>query len=1081
VSTIECGVAGGEKWHGICAVGTKLYCAPCNASSVLVIDADTDTVSTIECGVAGEQKWGGICAVGTKLYCAPRNASSVLVIDTETDTVSTIECGVAGEEKWYGICAVGTKLYCAPASASSVLVIDTETDTVSTIECGVAGGAKWNGICAVGTKLYFAPCNAAHVLTYADEWTRAADTTAGTAHAEAAAEGEALNDNAKGGIDRFGYRAYAEGLCDVLKKGEPPLCVGIYAKWGSGKSFMIYLIKMGFDPMAREDKHTHELTQWFEDGYDKLTPAVSDTAAAKESMEVARREHEKKNKRERQRDGQYSNWYCLEMLPRRIWMCLALTGATITTAPMPPQLVPLWVNTLRTVCIEEFTDVWQAVDEWLWRFAPCEMKYLHRCCRTSRSGSGSGGRFTPKVLRRILMLAVVWAAVGTAIAARYMPDNVRDEANRVSKTPHWWLMAIAAACTLLAVLVSIMVQVATSAKTSYSKVASSETQDAATPEPQRKEYVFVDFNAWEFAGSDELWTGLIRNMYDKVEERLAKERHAGDKAKDSEWKVRWRVKKAIKLLKKKYNVRAYAMLLVSLILTTVVTVVLEACGLTNVVNAMRSASHHVWELVVGVVAFIAAAVPTAGFALQSHRDASTSRGSAIFEQAKAVKDHLGFMSQVKGELQELFEFLFEFQQETKTQLVIVAFVDDLDRCLEGRNVKVLEAMQLILSVPGAPVIAFLAIDSRIVVASIEESFGEVFHGAYISGWEYLDKIVQLPFSLPAPPATKVKLLVDSCLDSGSSKPKAVAALVRSLVRHLKEKRLDRGDQGVARSIKCGVAGVSKWAGICAVGTKLYCAPRNASSVLVIDADTDTVSTIECGVAVAGGGKWFGICAVGTKLYCAPHNASSVLVIDADTDTVSTMECGVAGEGKWHGICAVGTKLYCAPWNASSVLVIDAETDTVSTIECGVVGEQKWGGICAVGTKLYCAPYCASLVLVIDAETDTVSTIECGVAGGGKWEGICAVGTKLYFAPCNASSVLVIDADTDRVSTIECGVTGVDNSFGICAVGTKLYCAPCHASSVLVIDAKTDTVSTIECGRCSDSPWCGEGTSHYTHS
>jgi hypothetical protein len=383
-----------------------------------------------------------------------------------------------------------------------------------------------------------------------------------TTHELQHTEAEALNDNAKGGIDRFGYRAYAEGLCDVLKKGEPPLCVGLYAKWGSGKSFMISLIKKGFDPTARENKHTHELTQWFEDGYDKLTPAVSDTAAANEIMEVARREHEQKNKRERQRDGQYSNWYCLEMMPRRIWMCLALTGATITTTPMPPQLVPLWVNTLRTVCIEEFTDVWQAVDEWLWRFAPCEMKYLHRCCRTDCSGRGSG-RFTPRFVCGTLMLAVVWAAVGTAIAAGYMPDSVREQANRVSKTPHWWLMAIAAACALLAVLVSIAVQVVlvpSATSGGYSKVASSETQDATTPEPQRKEYVFVDFNAWEFAGSDELWTGLIRNMYDKVEKRLAKKRRS-EEANDAEWKVRWRVKKAIKLLKNKYNVRAYAMLL----------------------------------------------------------------------------------------------------------------------------------------------------------------------------------------------------------------------------------------------------------------------------------------------------------------------------------------------------------------------------------------------------------------------------------------------------------------------------------------------------------------------------------------
>ena len=69
----------------------------------------------------------------------------------------------------------------------------------------------------------------------------------------------------------------------------------------------------------------------------------------------------------------------------------------------------------------------------------------------------------------------------------------------------------------------------------------------------------------------------------------------------------------------------------------------------------------------------------------------------------------------------------------KCTYIYVLFVDDLDRCPAGRNVKVLEAMTLLLSVPGAPVIAFMAIDSRMVVASIEESFGAVLRDAYISG------------------------------------------------------------------------------------------------------------------------------------------------------------------------------------------------------------------------------------------------------------------------------------------------------------------------------------------------------------
>ena len=43
----------------------------------------------------------------------------------------------------------------------------------------------------------------------------------------------------------------------------------------------------------------------------------------------------------------------------------------------------------------------------------------------------------------------------------------------------------------------------------------------------------------------------------------------------------------------------------------------------------------------------------------------------------------------------------------------------------GRITKVLEAVSLMLSIEGAPVISFLAIDPRIVIQSVEESFGDV--------------------------------------------------------------------------------------------------------------------------------------------------------------------------------------------------------------------------------------------------------------------------------------------------------------------------------------------------------------------
>ena len=150
----------------------------------------------------------------------------------------------------------------------------------------------------------------------------AAEAEAAAAEASDAAEApdstaaaKGLNDNAHG-IDRFGYRVscplyssapvaasnptpfhipiphatstvliclihppplttersqpLAQALAAMLKIAEPPICVGLYARWGSGKSFMISLLVKEFDPTVHEDPHTRQLLQFFEKGYDEL-------------------------------------------------------------------------------------------------------------------------------------------------------------------------------------------------------------------------------------------------------------------------------------------------------------------------------------------------------------------------------------------------------------------------------------------------------------------------------------------------------------------------------------------------------------------------------------------------------------------------------------------------------------------------------------------------------------------------------------------------------------------------------------------------------------------------------------------
>ena len=59
-----------------------------------------------------------------------------------------------------------------------------------------------------------------------------------------------------------------------------------------------------------------------------------------------------------------------------------------------------------------------------------------------------------------------------------------------------------------------------------------------------KEYVYVDFNAWEYAASDELWAGLIRALYAKVESRI-KRQPAPLGCREGHYKRVWRATRAV--------------------------------------------------------------------------------------------------------------------------------------------------------------------------------------------------------------------------------------------------------------------------------------------------------------------------------------------------------------------------------------------------------------------------------------------------------------------------------------------------------------------------------------------------------
>lgn len=112
----------------------------------------------------------------------------------------------------------------------------------------------------------------------------------------------------------------------------------------------------------------------------------------------------------------------------------------------------------------------------------------------------------------------------------------------------------------------------------------------------------------------------------------------------------------------------------------------------------------------------------------------------------ALSAQLGFMSCVKSEVRTITGFLQYMEIFQRRKLRVVLEITHLDTCSPDKVVGVLDAMNILLSDDDAPFISILAVDSSIIVDCVESS--KYMRGMANNGYEFLNRIVTLPFSVP---------------------------------------------------------------------------------------------------------------------------------------------------------------------------------------------------------------------------------------------------------------------------------------------------------------------------------------------
>ncbi len=263
------------------------------------------------------------------------------------------------------------------------------------------------------------------------------------------------------------------------------------------------------------------------------------------------------------------------------------------------------------------------------------------------------------------------------------------------------------------------------------------------------DFHFIEFNAWVYSGSENLWAGLITKLYDGVENYLGQRR--------TFW---FRLGKNFR----KSGLKTLGLLSIYGLLAVLVSLLLDFNDWLAQWETLRLAITGLAGSAIGVSA-LAALPPLLNAIRELFSSVALKRSEqlAALSSRRDFRDKIGFMADIKSEITEIRELLEKGRNKKRPTRVVIV-IDDLDRCPPAKAVEVLEAIMLLLADrDGSPFIVLLGLDARVIVKAVEERYGKVLTEAGITGYEYLDKIVQIPFRIPDPNPEARKAYVASLL------------------------------------------------------------------------------------------------------------------------------------------------------------------------------------------------------------------------------------------------------------------------------------------------------------------------------
>ncbi|MED6292911.1 hypothetical protein CHARACLAT_005428 [Characodon lateralis] len=271
-------------------------------------------------------------------------------------------------------------------------------------------------------------------------------------------------------------------------------------------------------------------------------------------------------------------------------------------------------------------------------------------------------------------------------------------------------------------------------------------------------FIYVNFSAWHFAGSDLLWAGIAIRLFHAMRMNFGKLHLALYRIAQYDEKDEIK-EKVVKdgpnnwITKKVCCCPLWLFILTILVVPVILLIVLIVWDLPK---AEVKPEEQETEAISGVgvlEGFFIASLGVPGVSVL--RFAFQMAKNLIFTQDWNIKrgmdndrisSQLGFMNEVRKEIWFLTQFIKFMEVFERRRIRIMLKITNLDRCSPKKIVAVLDAMNILLSDQESPVLSILAVNPNVLLEKVK--FAESCFCKEDRAHSLLNRIVTLAFTVP---------------------------------------------------------------------------------------------------------------------------------------------------------------------------------------------------------------------------------------------------------------------------------------------------------------------------------------------